>query len=95
MELQEFITNTLESIINGVKNANKNLGNNNHYRITVGNSGEVLFDIAITVSEEAKKSGSGGIKVAVLNIGGEKEKSNIQENISRIKCKIQPDKTIS
>lgn len=95
MELQEFITSTLESISKGLQDANKNLSGSNNYRLAFGKDGEITFDIALTVSETSDKSAGGGIKVYALSIGGEKGKSNLQENVSRIKFKIQPGKTIS
>jgi len=95
MELQEFIRATIESIINGVKEANKNLGGENGVRLRPGKDGEFLFDIAITVSQESKKSGGAGVKVYALNVGGEKGSSVTHENISRVKFKIEPDKYIA
>lgn len=98
MELEKFVTNTLISIVEGVKNANGYFKKENkeaQFWLDYGKDNEVKFDIAITVSEESKKFGGGGIKVYAINIGGEKGKSDMQENISRIKFTVKPDSIIS
>jgi len=95
MELQEFVASTLESIIAGIQTANKNLNGKGSFYIDFGKNGEVLFDIAITASEESKKAGGAGLKVYALNIGGEKGSTIAQENVSRIKFKINPNQRIS
>jgi len=40
-------------------------------------------------SSESKKTGGGGIKIYVVDLGGEKSNKNFQENISRIKFSIR------
>jgi len=96
MELQNFIQNTLVSLVNGIKEANKSLiEKNSGFELDVGKDGEIIFDIAITVSEEAKKSGGARINVYAISAGGDKGKVNAQENVSRIKFKICPKNIIS
>ncbi len=94
MELQEFIKNTLTSIVNGLNEANQSFTGKANFKLDT-EKGEVHFDIAITVSEEDKKSGGAGIKVYALKLGGEKEISNIQESVSRIQFKVIPSQNIS
>lgn len=108
MELQEFIKNTLVSIKNGLHEANeefarqenKKLGENftalfvmePHNREK--GQGYITFDVAITVSQESKKSGGGGLKIAVASLGGEIGDIKSQEHLSRIKFHIIPHQYI-
>jgi hypothetical protein len=98
MELQEFIKNSLIGIKNGVhaanlelaKQENKVLGQDAAAYFVLESSRDnaqnyITFDVAVTVSQESKKSGGGGVRVAVVNIGGEIGNIKSQENISRIK----------
>lgn len=109
MELQEFIKDTLINIKNGIHFANvelakqegKELGNdfsalfvmepNNREK----GQGYITFDVAVTVGNESKIEGSGGIKIAIANIDGEISSESSQENISRIKFHIIPHTYIS
>ena len=86
----EFIKNTLVSIKNGVSEANKEF-NSLHFAMFSGTEKEnyVHFDVAVSVSSESKKTGGGGIKIYVVDLGGEKSNKNFQENISRIKFSIR------
>jgi hypothetical protein len=93
MELEQFITATLKDIVHGLKNANKELGGSDKFKII--HHGEVSFDIAITVTEESAGGGEAGIHVYALKLGGKKENSSINENVSRIKFKVSADSNIS
>jgi len=109
MELQEFIKNTLVSIKNGLREANeefarqegKTLGKDftslfvmePHNREK--GEGYITFDVAVTVSQESKKSGGGGLKIAVASLGGEVGGVKSQEHVSRIKFHIIPHQYIS
>jgi len=107
MELQEFIKNTLVSIKNGIHHANlefakqegKTLGENFGAQFVLETSRDktqnyVTFDVAVTVSQESKKSGGGGIKMYVASLGGEVGDVKSQEHVSRIKFHIIPHITI-
>jgi len=94
MELQEFIRKTLCDIHAAVKETNQSLKDPAFF-LSGGKEGAVDFDVAITVTEGNKAEGGGGIKVVALNIGGSKEVSSVQENISRIKFTIQPNGDVS
>jgi hypothetical protein len=95
MELEEFIKNTLVSLKNGVHAANDALikqdGGDTRIFALNANSKEgshVSFDVAVTATHETGKSGSGGIKIAVVGIGGEKSSKEIQESVSHIKFAV-------
>ncbi|MFH1744566.1 MAG: hypothetical protein ABH881_00130 [bacterium] len=101
MELQEFIKNTLVSIKNGVHDANlefakqegKTLGKDFSALFVIEAAGDkdqgrISFDIAVTVNQESKKSGGGGLKISVVSLGAEIGDIKSQEHISRIKFKI-------
>jgi hypothetical protein len=108
MELQEFIKNTLVSIKNGVHDANLELAKQEgkilgqdfaalfvmepHNREK--GQGYITFDVAVTVSQESKKSGGGGLKIAVASLGGEVGNVESQEHVSRIKFHIIPHQYI-
>ena len=104
MELQEFIKNTLVSIRNGLREANeefakqkgKDLGKDFPPLFIIepnnreNEQGYITFDVAVTVSQESKKSGGGGLKIAVASLGGEVGDVKSQEYVSRIKFHILP-----
>lgn len=107
MELQEFIKNTLVSIKNGIHDANlefakqegKTLGGDFGAQFVLETSRDkaqnyITFDVAVTVNQESKKSGGGGIKIAIVSLGGEVGDIKSQEHISRIKFHIIPHITI-
>lgn len=103
MELAEFITKTLVEITQGLKDANKQLqvqGVSAEYAMPTYSSGLVKdgaihFDVAVSVSEENSVKGGGGIKVAIMNMGAEKEGVGKHESFSRIKFSIVPTKMIN
>jgi hypothetical protein len=108
MELQEFIKDTLISIKNGLHKANEEFAQQEgkvlgkdcsalfvmepHNREK--EQGYITFDVAVTVSEESKKSGGGGVKIAVASLGGEIGDIKLQEHISHIKFHIIPSQYI-
>ena len=95
MELEEFIKDTLVGIRNGVRLANDNLktsGEDNRiFQLENSSIKEtyVNFDVAVTATHETNKSGSGGIRIRVVDIGGGKEVKTAQESVSRIKFAIK------
>ena len=100
MELKDFIQNSLISLVQGVKGANKYSNEQyKHNSFIVGpandkDSGSVLFDVAVTAGEESGKAGGGNLKIAIVNIGGEKNSKVIQESVSRIKFYVKFDKFV-
>ena len=109
MELQEFIAKTLVDIKTGVSEANKTLAELEGKKMGVDahpyfaiephgrdkKEGYINFDIAVTVTQETKTTGGGGIKIAVASLGGEISDSGSQESISRIKFHVLPYFTIA
>src|SRR3989344_6999214 len=107
MELKEFIKNTLINIKNGLHEANlefakqegKTLGEDYTAQFVMRPTGDkqdyITFDVAVTVSEESKQSGGGGVKIAVASLGGELGSSKSQEHVSRIKFNIIPHEFIA
>ena len=108
MELQEFIKNTLVSIKNGLHEANEEFAKQEGKKLGKDFSslfvmephkrekeqGYVTFDVAVTVSQESKKSGGGGLRIAVASLGGEVGDVKSQEHISHIKFHIIPQQYI-
>lgn len=108
MELKEFIKNTLVSIKNGLHEANKEFAKQE--KKTLGDDfsatfvmeshnrdkgqGYITFDVAVTVSEESKKSGGAGLNIKVASLSGEIGDVKSQEHVSRIKFHIIPHMTI-
>ncbi len=108
MELDTFIKETLVQIQKGVKEANIAIANlegtavrtngEMQYVMDSNRSSEkdkgISFDIAVTVS--AKKNGDvgGKISVAGISLGGGKNTTTTEQNISRIKFKIEPFNSI-
>lgn len=106
MELDEFIKNTLIGIKIGLKSANeelakkegKILGENTECDFVMrqdnGTSGKINnaidFDVAVTVSQSTEGKISGGIKIAVVDIGSHVGTTGISEHISRIKFSVYP-----
>jgi hypothetical protein len=109
MNLQEFIKTTLVSIKSGLRDANvelakqegKELGNDftSVFVMRPTNNeksqSDIVFDVAVTVSQKDDKTGGGGIKIAVASLGGEINQSNSQENVTRIKFHISPFQFVS
>lgn len=103
MELEEFISKTLVSIMKGVKSANKELkvseNDNVAYLIESASNhkdrtdGYIKFDVAVTAIKEAGTKGTGGIRVWSVGIGGEKEVSSSDQVVSRIKFGVAPNYT--
>jgi hypothetical protein len=101
MELDEFIKSTLVSIVKGVREANEATKPFRQedirdsplfavHRATKGDeSGKVIFDVALTVSEASTGKGGGGIKVAGVGFGAEAGKSLTAGHESRIKFQVE------
>ena len=95
MDLQNFITEALKQIIEGVKDAQMYLSDNNisatiHPKKSREDLETVDFDVAVTSTENITGGISGGIKVAsIFSIGGENKTQTSEQNISRIKFKVK------
>ena len=97
MELDDFITKTINSIIKGVKDSqeyaktqravvNPALKDNfesHHRKLT-----NVDFEIAITASNEKEKGVSGGISVMSLGAGGKSSNKNIENSTSKVRFEL-------
>jgi len=94
MDLQTFVTGTLDQIFSGIKDANEKR-NNNLFKLQM-NSGEnkstIEFDVALTISQENAQGGGGTLKVWGIGIGGNVENTSSTESISRVRFAVQVDK---
>lgn len=95
MELRGFITETLKQIVDGVSDAQKYIVDKNilatiHPKRTSNKVEYIEFDVAVTSSENNTSGLSGEIKVAsIFSIGGKGENSVSEQNVSRIKFRVQ------
>jgi hypothetical protein len=108
MELDIFIKDSLTQIQKGVKEANiaiaesegKAVRANGEMQYMVnanrdgGKDGGITFDIAVTVTSEKTTGGGGKVSVVGISVGGEKANTATEQNISRIKFKVDPFNTI-
>jgi len=92
MDLKEFIKRALLDVVSGVEEANLK---KDRFRLTShvhanGESGQkVEFDISVMINETSEKDLNGGIKVAtIVNLGGERKKSESNENVHKIKFEV-------
>lgn len=92
MELKDFIKRTLVDIVNGVEEANLE---KNRFRLTsqihhtTGESGQkVEFDVSVIVNESSDTDIKGGIKVALVNLGGGVKESQSNQNLQKIKFEV-------
>lgn len=101
MDLEKFISETLVSIKRGLRSANEALVENGEvlgrdataaFLIGADGSEKIYFDIAVTVSKNTKKEGAGKIKVISLGVGGNFNKTEAQEYVSRIKFSVHSSK---
>ena len=96
MELENFIGQTLTDIANGINIANSNTRKNEQTPFWLDcSTGAILFDIAVTASDEGQASAKGGvkgsIKVVSLDIEGDIDTKKKHERISRIQFRITPN----
>jgi hypothetical protein len=103
MELDQFIETTLVSIKKGIGSANvkiaemegKTLGQDIAAQFIMERNQDkrescVSFDVAVTATQENAKNGGGGIKIAVVNLGGNISSADTHEHVSRIKFSVYP-----
>jgi hypothetical protein len=104
MELNDFIKTTLVEIQLGVKEANISIAEieetpvrteaSMQYMLRANRSGErekgILFDVAVTASNDATSDLAGKINVIGIGFGANRESSNSEQVVSRIKFKVDP-----
>ncbi|MDM8539057.1 hypothetical protein QUF70_20080 [Desulfobacterales bacterium HSG17] len=89
MELKEFIHKSLTEIFDGIKDANQD--KNGAFELGKLPDGNVLFDVAITVSSELGKDGGAKLNVMGISVGGEGNTKSANEVASRIKFCVNTD----
>jgi hypothetical protein len=108
MELDTFIKETLMGIQKGIKEANIAIAEKEGTDVRTngamqyqmeqnragGKDGGVVFDVAVTITSEKSTEGAGKISVVGLSLGGEKNATATEQNVSRIKFKIDPFNSI-
>lgn len=108
MELEEFIKTTLINLAGGIRGANEEIAKREGktlgkdiaatFGIEAHNRdkayGYINFDVAVVANSEITKSGSGGIKVASIGVGGKVEDITQQSHLSRIQFHIIPNSYI-
>jgi len=98
MELDSFITKTINSIVKGVSdsrdfakengasvNPQKNSGMTGASQKTITN---LEFDVAITSSMETENGINGGISVFNVSVGGKSSDKGLEHSLSRIKFAV-------
>jgi hypothetical protein len=91
MQLDEFISQTLNEIINGVKEAQKACTESNPI-IVPYRSGQrpqqIEFDVALTVEKGTQTKGGIGVLSGIVNLGSAGQSDNSQTAVNRIKFTI-------
>jgi len=97
MELQEFITETLIQIVNGVKAAQNLVKDSTAIIAPHGYLGGVQyrremqsieFDVAITTTDTTEAKAGAGVFVAGISLGGQARGEASNQTLSRIKFKV-------
>ncbi len=102
MELQQFVTETLIQIVEGVQDAKADVrsagGEINPELMSAGKDQMVStsnrmvqlvdFDVAVTVSEGTGTKGGGGIFVGAFGLGAQGESTAASSSVSRIKFQV-------
>ncbi|MDO6804004.1 hypothetical protein Q4595_16280 [Wenyingzhuangia sp. 1_MG-2023] len=96
MELDIFITKTINSVVKGVadsQNESKEKGACvNPVMRAYGNHKPTItnleFDIAITSSSETENQINGGISVVNISLGGKSSDKDIEKSISKVKFSV-------
>jgi hypothetical protein len=83
MDLQTFVSETLQQIVNGISHAHKN-----GVRSSGGAAENIEFDVAVTATEGTDKKGGLGLLVAGIGIGGQAGSSTANTTVSRIKFSV-------
>jgi ethanolamine utilization microcompartment shell protein EutL len=100
MKLDQFISQTLISVVEGISKANKEVFENKKLSqhsdpFSIGVFGEkqddaayINFDIAVTVASEVAADVKGGGDIVIASLDTSAEISRKNENVSRVKFKI-------
>ncbi|MFH0863849.1 MAG: hypothetical protein V1858_02090 [Candidatus Gottesmanbacteria bacterium] len=99
MKLDEFITQVLLDIDNGITKARGTTSK----AYQVGSNGDVSFDVAVTTTDTSSTEAGGEVKAGIVQVigiggGGKVSKENIKENIeiSRIQFSVHvPARTVT
>ena len=92
MGLEEFVEETIIEVMNGAKNAAKKVGLQSEDGTLIAGvnvrwaGSSVDFDVAVTVSQDAK--GGGGLKIAVLGLQAGGEMATATQSVHRIKFSV-------
>ena len=102
MDLKTFISESLKQIAQGIQEAQSSdtgawicpsvidkekpqaRAPNHHYPHVQ----EIDFDIAVTVTEDARKEGSARLSVMSVKIGGTLEKASVNSTVSRVRFSL-------
>lgn len=90
MELQEFIEDSLFSIISGVRKTNEKTKSGDFAMLELNSADKISFDIAVSTEKNKTKGVSAGIKVISVSINGGANSELVNQNVSRIKFDIRP-----
>ena len=92
MELKDFIKRALLDVVEGVDEANKQKDRfrlTSHKHAGTGENGQKIeFDISVVVNEATENNINGGIKIALVNLGGTQKASEQNQNNHRIKFEV-------
>lgn len=100
MELREFVKMSLVEIVQGIKEANKELStdgvvtaDNNVFMLKYsgGNKPEgspVEFDVAISTTSDQKAGAGASAKLYVVDINVNGSQSTVKEHVSRVKFSV-------
>lgn len=96
MDLETFVTETIVQVIGGVEKAISKVGdisktgmvNPSYSTHKHGEVQPVEFDVAVTVAQKTAGEGGGGVKVAVLQVGGKLESATENVAVNRVRFTV-------
>ncbi len=93
MDLETFVSETLQQIVKGVKTAQRHADCQTARINPVDQQGfvhvkDIEFDVAVTVTEGAEKKGGIGVFSGVLGVGGQASSNTASSSVSRIKFSV-------
>lgn len=89
MNTETFVAQTLVDIVNAVIRAQKAVaGTGGEVHGMKADDPKVEFDLALTVTESATRSGEGKITVWGANVGGARESVTGHEHVSRVRFAV-------
>lgn len=93
-DLKTFVSETIQQIIEGAKEAGHYLKDNVDYNkdgfVQVGNTTlqKIEFDISVTTSESNKTEGKSGILIKVVDFGIKGSENNESSSINKIRFSV-------